>query len=112
MPKQLPRGRQHSVADLVELLARARRERGLSQRALGARLGLPQSHVSKIERGLTDLRLSSLVEMARHLDLEVVLVPRQMLPALRALGEHGHDEAFLYRLGEPEGSGRDEGGRE
>lgn len=38
-------------AELCLLLAECRRENGLSQSALAARLGLTQSRVSKIERG-------------------------------------------------------------
>ena len=84
------------------MLSQARQDHGLTQRELGERLKLPQSHISKIERGKTDLRVSSLIEMARHLDLEVVLVPRRLLPALRTMSEHGGEEGgFLYRLSEP-----------
>jgi transcriptional regulator with XRE-family HTH domain len=57
----------------------------LSQRDLSARAGVPQSHISKIESGGTDLRTSSLVELARALDHEVVLVPRKLLPAVEAI---------------------------
>ena len=65
---------------------RSRREaKNLSQRALGAKSGLPQSHISKIE-GAADLQLSTLIELARLLDLEVALVPKQLIPAISALG--------------------------
>ena len=71
----------------------ARRTRGLTQRALGDRVGLPQSHVSKIEQGIVDLQLSSLAEMARALDLEIRLVPRPLLSAvdgvIQSLGKSG-----------------------
>lgn len=43
---------------------------------------MPQSHISKIESGSADIRLSSLIELARALDLEVKLVPRKALPAV------------------------------
>lgn len=57
----------------------------LSQRSLGERVGLPQSHISKIEGGAVDLKLSSLIELARALDLDVVLVPRKSLRAVEAI---------------------------
>ena len=102
MPKHLPASAPYPTMELVKALARAREEHGLTQRMLGERLKVPQSHISKIERGKTDLRLSSLIEMARYLDLEVVLVPRQALPALRAITEHeSSKEDYLYRLSEP-----------
>ena len=107
MPKHIRKGKPQRTMAFVEVLARARRESGLTQQALGAQLGLPQSHISRIEGGKTDLRLSSLIELARQLDLEVVLVPRKYVPAIRAMTASTRDESpqdddagrYLYRLG-------------
>lgn len=63
----------------------ARHRAGLSQRALGAKLGIAQSHLSKIERAAVDPQLSSLTEIARALGLELMLVPKQLVPAVQAL---------------------------
>lgn len=46
---------------------------------------MPQAHISKIESGKVDLRLSSLIELARTLDLEVLVVPRKSLAAVQAV---------------------------
>lgn len=68
----------------------ARQAKALTQTELGQRVGLPQSHISKIEKGAVDLQLSSLVEIARALDLEVKLIPRKALPAVEgAVRAHG-----------------------
>lgn len=75
----------YATADILQTLRTAREQTGLSQRDLSARIGVPQSHISKIENGGTDLRLSSLVELARALDYELVLVPRKLLPAVDAI---------------------------
>ncbi len=66
-------------------------QKNLTQKELGVKLGLPQSHISKIEQDKTDPRLSTITDMARLLDQELILVPRAMLPAMRALisGEKG-----------------------
>ena len=69
----------YATEHIAESLKAARERKGLSQRALSAKAGVPQSHISKIERGAVDLRLSSLVELARVLDLELTLVPRKKL---------------------------------
>jgi len=55
-------------------------------------MGLPQSHISKIEQGATDPRLSTVTDMARLLDQELVLVPRELLPVIKSLinGEDAH----------------------
>jgi transcriptional regulator with XRE-family HTH domain len=70
---------------ILEELKAERQIKGLKQSSLGEKLGLPQSHVSKIEQGGTDPRLSTVTEMARLLDHELVLVPRQLVPAIRAI---------------------------
>lgn len=77
---------------ILESLKSARKSKGLSQRELSARSGVPQSHISKIESGAVDLRVSSLVELARTLDLELVLVPRKALPAVTAVMRGGSQD--------------------
>ena len=75
----------YAIEEIADALRTAREERGLSQRELSARSGVPQGHISKIENGTVNLRLSSLVELARALDLELMLVPRKSLPAVQAI---------------------------
>ena len=75
----------YSTENMARELKAARLAKGLSQRALSERAGVPQSHISKIERGGVDLRHSSLVEIARALGLEVTLVPRKHLAAVRSI---------------------------
>lgn len=75
----------YTTDSIANILRTAREAKGLSQRALGRLAGVPQSHISKIESGAVDLRLSSLVELARVLDMEVVIVPRRSLPAVNAV---------------------------
>ena len=80
---------------LIDALKRARTRAGLSQRALSARAGLPQSHISKIENGRGDITLSTLIDLARALDVEVMLVPRKLVPAVEniARGEEPRAQA-------------------
>jgi transcriptional regulator with XRE-family HTH domain len=78
----------YATTEILQNLKHARERSGLSQRDLSARIGVPQSHLSKIESGATDLRLSSLVELARALDYELVLVPRKLLPAVEAIASN------------------------
>ena len=96
----------YQTVEFVKVLAQARQQKGLTQKALAARLGIPQSHISNIERGKTDLRLSSLIDFARELDLEVVLVHKKYVPAIRSITvSHPsgslptEDHNYLYRLG-------------
>lgn len=70
---------------ILKSLKMARKAKGLSQRELSAKSGVPQSHISKIENGAVDLRVSSLVALARTLDLELELVPRKTVPAVQSI---------------------------
>lgn len=72
------------INEIAANVREARIAKALTQKALGQRVGLPQSHISKIEKGAVDLKLSSLVEIARALELEIKLVPRKALPAVEA----------------------------
>lgn len=86
--------------EIIKSLKKARIERKLTQSELGSKLGLPQSHISKIEQGDTDLRLSTVADMARLLDLELVLVPRHMLPVIKAMIEGKEEQKPMWVLDE------------
>lgn len=68
--------------NIADVIRRARVAHGLTQKQLGERTGIPQSHISKIEKGGVDIKLSSLTEIGRALELEIQLVPRQALSAV------------------------------
>ncbi len=94
----------YSIEQIVAALKVARKQRGLSQKALGAKIGVPQSHISRIERGEVDLQASSLIQLARALDLELCLLPSKLVPAFQALVRAGREGAAeqipMYRLEE------------
>jgi len=75
----------YSTEELILAIKAARKNRRLSQRALSARAGIPQSHISNIENGAVDITLSTLIELTRALDLEVTLVPRKLIPAVQSI---------------------------
>lgn len=82
-----------------EALIQARREIGWTQAELGRRVDLPQEHISVIETGKVVPRFDTLIEIARVLGRDLLLVPRPLVPAVRALvrGESG-DERPMYGL--------------
>ncbi len=82
---------------ILKQLKIARQEKGLKQYEFGSKLGLPQSHISKIERGETDPRLSTVIDMARIVDRELILVPRRLAPAIRSMIEGGHDQEPMWK---------------
>lgn len=67
---------------LVETIRIRRQVKGLSQAQLGKALSMPQSHLARIESGATDVRLSIFIEIARTLDLEPMLIPKYIVPAV------------------------------
>jgi HTH-type transcriptional regulator / antitoxin HipB len=83
----------------------ARRKRGITQKTLGERMGLPQSHVSAIENAKVDPRLSSVIELARLLDLEPMLIPREQVLAVRALIDGKPDTPLWTMEEDDEGDG-------
>ncbi|MBA2367764.1 MAG: helix-turn-helix transcriptional regulator [Candidatus Protochlamydia sp.] len=95
----------YSIEYLGIALKKSRIKLGLSQRALAAKVGVPQSHISKIETGLVNLRASSLIELARSLELEIMLVPRPLVQTVLALQRDAgktNKPRPMYRLDEDE----------
>lgn len=68
--------------DLYRSLLQARRTKGLTQLQLAELLQLGQSYLSQVERGKHDIKTSTLIDWARVLDLEIMLVPRRDVPAV------------------------------
>lgn len=73
------------MKDLYKELYKARKKLGMTQATLAQALKIPQGHISNIEQGKIDMRLSTFVQMSLMLEHEPILVPRQLLPAVKAL---------------------------
>lgn len=56
-----------------EILRNRRKELEISQAELAERVGVKQSYIGRIERGETDIRLSSLIRIATKLGLSLEL---------------------------------------
>ena len=91
-------------ADLRKQIKQARTQRGWSQRQLGTAVGLPQSHISGIESGEVVPRFDTLLDLVRVLDLDLLVVPRSLIPAvqslIRAQKEPDSAEKPLYAVDE------------
>lgn len=70
---------------LIKQLLQTRQDKNISQSELGKMVGLPQSHISKIESGKCDLRLSGLLDIAHNLGYELKLVPRELSMQVEAM---------------------------
>ena len=71
--------------DFREQIKKARQKRGWGQRKLAAKVGLPQPHISGIESGEIVPRFDTLLDLVRVLDLDILLVPRALVPAVQSL---------------------------
>jgi len=87
---------------LADVLRNGRHQKQLSQQQLARKLGMRQRQISDVERAAADSRLSTIQNVARALDLELMLVPRQLIAAVEALQRAGTEDGKrpLYALDE------------
>jgi len=70
----------------------------MSQAKLGKLLRMPQSQIARIERGRSDVRLSTIVDIARALDLEPMLIPKRLSTAVRYMIAEKPDQSSQEAL--------------
>ncbi len=75
----------YATEEIAMHLREARERKALSQRELSHLSGVPQAQISRIESNSIDLRLSTLITIANALDLEIALVPRKAVPAVKSI---------------------------
>ena len=83
--KQRPLRLKGLPMDLREKLKKARTSRGWGQRELAAKTALPQPHISAIESGKVVPRFDTLLDIVRILELDFLLIPRSLVPAVQSL---------------------------
>lgn len=92
----------NNIQPVISGLANARKAKALTQTELGSRLGLPQSYISRLESGRLDIRLSTAIEIARYLGLEIMMIPSSLTPLVNSLllnEPHSHSQLRpLYTL--------------
>lgn len=66
-------------------LKRIRGKQGWTQSELGRQIGLSQAHISGIETGKIIPRFDTLLELVRVLDRDLLMVPRELVPAIQGL---------------------------
>ncbi|MHA6719727.1 helix-turn-helix domain-containing protein [Sphingomonas sp. RS6] len=81
-----------TLQEIGERLREARRTAGLTQEQVADLAGISRPRYRDIETGVAAARATTLMNVARALGLEVMLVPQAMIPAVRALLQPQHDE--------------------
>ena len=84
-------------------LRRHRNQLRLTLDRLSAKVGMSPQHLSEIESGKRDPRLSSIERMAEAMNLTVLLVPEHMAPEIRRyIASNGRAYTTTpHRTGEP-----------
>ncbi len=92
------------MEQLITTLKDARKRKNLSQQALAKKLGVPQSHISKIENGKINPTIASILEIARTLDMELMAIPKKYVHAVAGLTREqlkgNESQQPAYRLDE------------
>lgn len=85
---------------LFDMLRETRLKRQLTQQQLALKLGLRQRQISDLERAAMDPRLSTVQNVARALELELLLIPRELISAVEGLqrGRSGSTKRPMYTL--------------
>jgi HTH-type transcriptional regulator / antitoxin HipB len=65
-----------TAKQIAAIVRRARRNAGLTQTELGQRIGLRQATISKLEKGESATRLSTLLDVLTALGLEITIAKR------------------------------------
>ncbi len=68
-----------------ELLSRQRERLGLTQADLAKRMGKTQTYIARVEGGKRDPRWETVLDFARALELEPMLVPSSRVAAAQAI---------------------------
>ena len=79
--------------EIVGVLKAAREAKDIRQSALAHTVGISPAHLSRIESGKITPTLATLQEIARVLDLEIMLVPRDKVPLVRAIAARSKNSA-------------------
>lgn len=75
----------HALLDIGQLLKATRKGRQLTQEQVADMAGISRPRYREIEAGSSAARTTTLINIARALGLELMLVPQAMVPAVDAL---------------------------
>ena len=97
-----------ALQDIGAQIAQARRSAGLTQEQVANLAGITRPRFRDIEKGVAAARTSTLLNIARAVGLEVMLVPQPLMPAVRALLQQGADDDQPAFVAAPD-DGQDDG---
>jgi len=81
-----------ATQQLGRLLRDARKKAGLTQEQVAERAGISRPRYRDIELGNAAARATTLINVARALGMELMLIPQTMVPGVNALLRPSEDE--------------------
>jgi transcriptional regulator with XRE-family HTH domain len=81
----MARSESDALLDIGQLLKTTRKGRQLTQEQVADMAGISRPRYREIEAGSSAARTTTLINIARALGLELMLVPQAMVPAVDAL---------------------------
>jgi transcriptional regulator with XRE-family HTH domain len=75
----------NALLDIGQLLKAARKAKRLTQEQIADMAGISRPRYREIEAGSSSARTTTLINIARALGLELMLIPQAMVPAIDAL---------------------------
>ncbi len=80
------------LKDLGRRLRKARQAAGLSQEEIARRANISRPRYRDIETGVAAARATTLVNVARALGMEMMLIPQAMVPAVQSMLQPAEDD--------------------
>lgn len=87
-----PSGDSELLKELGHQLREGRQRAKLTQDQLATRAGLSRVNYRAVETGTTAPRASTLINIARALGMEMMLIPKEIVPAVQAMLRSGGDD--------------------
>lgn len=93
------------LCEIGALLGQARLAAGLTQEEVAELAGISRPRYRDIEKGTAAARTTTLMNIARALGLEMMLVPQAMVPAVQALMRPHDDDDLPAFISQPDNDG-------
>jgi DNA-binding XRE family transcriptional regulator len=98
-------GKSELLTELGSLFRQGRQRAKLTQHEVALQAGLSRVSYRAIETGTAAPRASTLVNIARALGMEMMLIPKEMVPIVQAMLRPGDDDQPAFTADRDEDSG-------
>ena len=95
--------RSEALLQIGRLLKTKRKNLGLTQEQVAGMAGISRPRYREIETGSAAARTTTLINIARALGLEIMLIPQAMVPAVDALLRPNDDDDLPAFMSRPDG---------